>query len=93
MDVVWTVGLVVLVGIIAVAVWRFRPKPIPPSCPFCDSLKVREIGRDTAGVTTYQRHSGSPGGGTETMVQSHTKIKFTCEKCGQNFEKTVTQTR
>ena len=88
---IWLIiGLILIAVFVGVVVWRTRPKP---TCPFCDSEKVREIGRNPAGVTTYQRQSGSDSGGTEVMVRTHTKIDFICEKCGKKFDKTVTQTR
>ena len=87
----WFVGLALFVLLVGVVDWSTRPKL---ACPLCDSQKVREIGRNPAGVTTFQRFSGSDsGGGTETMVRLHTKISYVCEKCDKKFDKTMTRTR
>ena len=90
MALTWIIGTVLLIAGVVFVAWWTRPKA---ACPYCESEKVREIGRNPTHVTTYERFSGSDSGSTETMVRTHTQIKYTCEKCGENFEKTIIKTR
>ena len=81
------IGLAIVVVLLVVVWWVMRPRP---RCPECGGYQVGLTSKEPQGMTTYEGHSNSEGGGYIT-AQVVYEVTYRCSACGAMWSRTITE--